>query len=411
MKAIRQSLTLQILLAMTIGICVGLFFGPQSEPLGNLGKLVIQLIKALAVPLVFFAISEAVVSTHIPKRRILRLFFIVGINAIVAISIALLLTNSLRPGDSLRHLALTKEDKPVTPEGPKEITAFSVVSGFIPESVIQPFLQNNVAGIVILALLVGVSGRSLKEQQQAALQSALSIGLALFQKILLWLVYLVPLAVFGVTAKTIGEHGFAPLRGLGAYLLVCLSGLTLQALLVYQVWIKFVARRPLGAFWKEVRPTLIYAFGTNSSLATLPLTLANLDRLQVSKSASRLGACIGTNLNNDGILLYEAAAALMVAQAAGIDLSVPQQIFTCFLCVIAAIGVAGVPEAGIISLSLVLATVGLPTELLPLLLTVDWIVARGRSVVNTLADMSVSIALDCDETSNEVELIGEPALM
>jgi DAACS family dicarboxylate/amino acid:cation (Na+ or H+) symporter len=134
--------------------------------------------------------------------------------------------------------------------------------------------------------------------------------------------------------------------------------------------------------------------GTNSSLASLPLTLKALERLKVSKASSALGACVGTNFNNDGILLYEAMAALVVAQALGLHLSLSAQITVAFLSLIAAMGIAGVPEAGFISLAVVLTTLGLSVEALPLLLTVDWIIARGRSVVNVLSDMVVSLAID-----------------
>ena len=139
---------------------------------------------------------------------------------------------------------------------------------------------------------------------------------------------------------------------------------------------------------------MIYAAGANSSLATLPVTLRALDRLGVSRSASALGACVGTNFNNDGIILYEGMAVLFVAQASGIDLSFSQQLLAAAACLVAAMGVAGVPEAGFVSLALVLNTVGLPLELLPLLLTVDWVIARGRSVTNVLSDMLLSILLD-----------------
>jgi Na+/H+-dicarboxylate symporter len=115
--------------------------------------------------------------------------------------------------------------------------------------------------------------------------------------------------------------------------------------------------------------------------------------LGVPRSASALGACVGTNFNNDGIILYEGMAVLFVAQASGLDLSLGQQVHVAVMCMIAAMGVAGVPEAGFISLALVLNTVGLPLEILPLLLTVDWIIARGRSGVNVLSDMLLSILI------------------
>lgn len=174
-------------------------------------------------------------------------------------------------------------------------------------------------------------------------------------------------------------------------------GLTLQMILIYPLWIKMKAGIPLRLFWAEASKPATYAFGTNSSLATIPLSLAALDRLGVSKAASRLATCIGTNFNNDGILLYEAIAVLFVAQALGVELSLGEQVFAALVSVVAAVGVAGVPEAGVVSLALVLAAVGLPAEVLPLLLTVDWIVARMRSVVNVMSDMTVSIAVSAME--------------
>src|SRR5690606_18206038 len=127
---------------------------------------------------------------------------------------------------------------------------------------------------------------------------------------------------------------------------------------------------------------------------TLPITLEALRRLRVSPAASALGACVGTNLNNDGIVLYEGMAFLMVAQALGIPLSLGDQLLAAACCIVAAMGVAGIPEAGFVSLALVLGTVGLPVDLLPLLLGVDWIVARARSVTNVLSDMVLSILVD-----------------
>ncbi len=114
----------------------------------------------------------------------------------------------------------------------------------------------------------------------------------------------------------------------------------------------------------------------------------------VSPQSARLAACVGTNLNNDGILLYEAMAVLFVAQYYGIPLDFGRQLLAAASCVVAGIGIAGVPEAGLISLALVLTTVGLPTEILPLLLTVDWLLSRCRAVTNVTSDILVAVLLD-----------------
>jgi DAACS family dicarboxylate/amino acid:cation (Na+ or H+) symporter len=213
-------------------------------------------------------------------------------------------------------------------------------------------------------------------------------------KVIGYLVHLTPLAVLTAMAKVVGVQGFGAMKGLAAYLIACGGGMFLQVFLVYQCWIKFFAKMSLKTFWRETKEPMIYSFGINSSLATLPTTLTALKRLKVSEGSARLAACIGTNLNNDGILLYEVVAVFFVAQAFGWHLALGQQILLALICVIATIGVAGVPEAGMISLALVLSSVGLPVEILPVLMTVDWVLARLRSVNNVIGDMTGAIAID-----------------
>lgn len=397
----RFGLTARILLAMLLGAAAGYLLGPRVAPLGIIGKLIIQLIKGIAIPLVFFAIIEAIVSTVIRGAAVRRLFLIIAVNTTIAASIGLLLSNFFRPGTLLNFVEMARGSsaKSLEPYAARTLEFQSILSGYVPDSVIAPFVDNNMVAIILLSLLLGIALRcvlaeSRFEARKEHAEDTLRLIIRIFETVLRWLVELVPLAVFGAMCKTVGEYGFAPLHGLAAYVAVGLLGLALQCTLVYPVWIVIVCGIPLRRFWNAAREPIVHGFGTNSSLATLPLTLGALESLGVSKSSSRLGACVATNLNNDGILLYEAMAVLFVAQAHGIDLSVPQQIMTALLCIVAAIGVAGIPEAGIISLSLVLSTAGMPLDLLPLLLTVDWLVARGRSVTNVLSDMTVSIALD-----------------
>jgi DAACS family dicarboxylate/amino acid:cation (Na+ or H+) symporter len=220
----------------------------------------------------------------------------------------------------------------------------------------------------------------------------------------------IPLAVFGVVARTIGRDGFAPLLGLGAYVGVALLGLAIQVLVVYQGWVVLVSRMPLRRFWSGARDAVVYALGASSSLATLPVTLRCLKDMGVRPQSARLAACVGTNLNNDGILLYEAMAVLFVAQVYGIHLPIGQQLLAAASCALAGIGIAAVPDAGLISLALVLATVNLPLEILPLLLTVDWLLSRCRAMTNVTSDILVAVLLDrFDPEPRNLEPEPEPA--
>ncbi len=396
----RFPLYQQILVAMALGCIAGPLLGKTAAPFGELGKLVIQLIKAVATPLIFLVIVNAILKTEIRARSGARLLGWATLNAVIALGIGLVLSNLLQPG---RHLAMLQSSAGAAAYAGKKVDFAGVLGGIVPVSVVSPFADNLVLAVVLLALLFGFGLRRVRSEQAAhgvdgvaALERVFATLLRVVEIVLGWVIKLIPFAVFGVVTKAVGDNGFAPLKGLGAYVGVALFGFLLHALLTYHVWLVLLLRRSPREFWREARVPVTYALGANSSLATLPVTLQALDRLKVSKEASTLGAVVGTNFNNDGIILYEGMAVLFVAQASGMDLSLTQQLLAAAACLVAAMGVAGVPEAGFISLALVLNTVGLPIEILPLLLTVDWIVARGRSAINVLSDMMLSLLVDRD---------------
>jgi Na+/H+-dicarboxylate symporter len=393
----KVGLTGRIILGLVAGIPVGLYLGADAAILGEIGKVVIQAIKLAAAPLLILTIVGSVLSTHVDAKDGARMLFFALVNSVVALSIGLLLSNLLKPGLHLAAMAgPTGVEAALGVAAGKRLGIASFMSNIVPPSLVQPFIDNAIFPLVVLSLVFGLALRKLKNAGEPVegLERAITVMRQAMEVILSWIIQLAPFAVFGVVSTSVGKYGFAPIKGLAAYVGVGLLGLLIHPLIVYQGWLLFYVKMPLGKFWREAKEPSIYSIGANSSLATLPLTLKALDNLGVSKSASTLGACVGTNLNNDGIILYEAMAVLFVAQAHGMHLSFGQQLSAAFSCLIAAMGIAGVPEAGFISLALVLATVGLPVELLPLLLTVDWILARARSVVNVLGDMINSILID-----------------
>jgi DAACS family dicarboxylate/amino acid:cation (Na+ or H+) symporter len=389
-----------ILGAMVLGLAAGPIAGTDAAAFGEIGKLVIGLIKAVATPLLFLAIVNAILKTELTARAGAKMLVIATVNASVALCIGLGLSNLLKPGLHL-GAAMPADPKAAEAYAGKSVDFLKTFTGYVPTNFVTPFAENIIITVVIVALLLGFGLRAVRREQVAAgeqaflpVEDAVATLLRAMELILGWVIKLIPLAVFGVVAKTVGEYGYAPLKGLAAYVGVGLLGLVLHPLITYQAWLVLRARMPLRRFWSAAREPIVYAMGTNSSLATLPVTLRALDRLGVSRGASALGACVGTNLNNDGIILYEGMAVLFVAQASGIHLDLAHQLLAAVTCMVAAMGVAGVPEAGFISLALVVNTVGLPIEALPLLLTVDWVLARARSVVNVLSDMVLSILVD-----------------
>jgi DAACS family dicarboxylate/amino acid:cation (Na+ or H+) symporter len=394
----RFPLYAQIIVALLLGLVLGPLLGKSAAPLGELGRLVVQLIKGVATPLLFFAIVSAVLRAEIAGKGALRMLGAAVLNASMALFIGLLISNLFHPGSHLSIVA--RGAAPAARHfADRKIDFLGTLASYIPADFVTPFAQNLVLSVILIALLAGFGLRRVREELKNAgpapdIDGAVAVLLRMCEVVLTWITRLIPLAVFGVVCKSVGEYGYAPLQGLGVYVGVGLLGLFLHVLFVYHGWLYFVLRVPLRRFWREAREPVVYALGANSSLATLPLTLRALDRLGVSRGASALGACVGTNLNNDGIILYEGMALLFVAQASGIHLSIAEQVIAAAVCMFAAMGVAGVPEAGFISLALVLNTLRLPIEILPLLLSVDWIIARARSVTNVLSDMLLSLIVD-----------------
>ena len=389
---LRLPLYVQTLIGMLLGIAVGMYFGASAEWLGKFSKYVIDLIKFVAMPLLFFAILDAVGSAAIKGRGVLTMLLICTCNGLCAVAIALCISNLFRPGT---YLTLPREA--VRVNGEKFLNGLDRVVG---KSDVASFFSGTTLAIS-LGLFFGLLFLLLKKlliERRAALieraESAIKRILDLLFALIGYIALLIPFAVFSAVVKVTAQHGFTLIAGLSVYFLSCLLGMVLQILVVYQTWIRVIAKIPLSRFWKEAREPVVHAFGINSSLATLPMTLQALKRLGVSDSSSRLGACVGTNLNNDGILLYEVVASLFMAQAYGLDLSIWHQFVLTIVCIFATIGVAGVPEAGMISLSLVVSAMGLPLESLPLLLSVDWVLGRCRSINNVLGDMTVSIGID-----------------
>lgn len=392
--------TLWILLGIALGIACGVLLGKSAAPLGSFGKFYIQLIKAIAAPLLFFAVIDAIITSEIQWKSARKFIGVVLINTTLAATIGIGLANLFQPGRHLQIPADSLYDSGILSQVKgKSINFMGFVENFFPSNIIEPFTGSNVIGVVLLAVLTGSAIRSYRGVDEPWVNTLTQFahgGYRVSEKVIHWLVALTPIAIFGVISKSVGDTGFSMFKGLAAYVSVGMVGLAAQTFLVYGGWILLTKRVTLRQFWSEAITPVMNAFGINSSLATLPLTLQALDRLGISKSSSRLAACIGTNLNNDGILLYEAMAAIIVTQALGMDLTIGTQVTIAFICVLTSLGVAGIPEAGIISLAIILTTLGIKSEIVESFLAVDWILARMRSVTNVVADMTTSIVIDLE---------------
>ena len=412
----KLPLYVRVLIGVALGTIFGLLFGEgtillglTNKHLGELGLLVIRLLRAMAIPLIFFGVIDSFVTTAISGRQGLKLVVICAINVCVAFLIGMSLMNFFRPGEAWKgRLAQIEaaESGPArtAPEG-ASLDPMKNLSGYVPANLVDPFQKDNgnVISIVFLAVLLGVALRRLiaRGGRDTAVSRLGELAGAAFEALVTVLgmvVQAIPFAVFGVLAQVVGKDGAKIFGDLGIYVVAMVSGLGLHALGYYTLAAWLVGRRSPRVFWGVGAPALFAGMSMNSSLATVPLTLQSLRNMKISDASSRLSACVGTNLNNDGIVLYDAMAAIFLSQALGYNLAFPQQVVVALASLMAGIGISGIPDAGLIVLPLVLATVGLPEAVIvgviPVLFSVDWLIGRVRSGVNVMSDMLVAILLD-----------------
>jgi DAACS family dicarboxylate/amino acid:cation (Na+ or H+) symporter len=304
----------------------------------------------------------------------------------VAILIGLAAANAIRPG---RHGALPPGEAPRIAGNP-----LAQLLDNVPSSLVRPLVENNVIGVIIIAVAFSLAARRLDAALRQQILLLLSTGFDLAVIVLHWVIALVPLAVFCKVTFVVATAGFRPFVALGWFVVAVIAGLALQAS-YYLIRLRFASWvRPLRLLTGS-RDALAMAFSTASSTATMPVTYACLrDKVGLREKSASLGALVGSNFNNDGTALYEAMAALFIAQMIGVNLSVSQQLMVVLTSVVASVGAAGIPEAGLVTMTLVFSAVELPTGYIALLLPVDWFLDRCRTAINVMGDMNVSCILD-----------------
>ncbi|MBD2328616.1 dicarboxylate/amino acid:cation symporter [Alkalinema sp. FACHB-956] len=401
-KAIPLYAQIAIAIVLAIGVGIALGAGHASEAVQGWANhlavpctLILKALRTLATPLILLAVLHTFLTADIPGRSGRKLAILLITNTTVAIVIGLLVANVLQPG------RFGKLAAPTEGMHGKSLDPWGLLQDMVPESVVKPLVDNNVLQLIFLALAFGIVLRGIKAHQIAdgkrdyvAVEQGIAVMFEAVIRILHWVIALVPIAVFGIVAKTIAIQGFEPFKALGVFVLTVILALLLQGV-YYLTRVKLGSWVSPGGFLRGGADPLITAFSTASSTVTMPITFeALIAKVGLRESSASMGALVGSNFNNDGTALYEAMAALFIAQVLGLNLSLPQQLVVILTSIVASVGAAGIPEAGLVTMTLVFSSVGLPTQYIALLITVDWFLDRCRTAINVMGDMTVSCLLD-----------------
>ena len=387
MRIPYKSLTFWIFVGLFGGMIAGRVFGESIVPLAEvLSEVFLRLLRMAIMPLIITSITAAVIS--VGERRNLgilgaRTFGYYVISSLLAIVTGLILVNLFKPGVG----STIQLDEAVT-EIPATRQSFGdLLIDIIPENPFAALAEGQVLPIIFFCILLGYFITQVDEPYKTQLGDFFQAAFRAMMKLTRFVVWSAPLGVFGINAMIVATTGFEAFRTLGFYFVVVLIGLAIHAAITLPILLRlFTGKNPMRHY-RGMPPALITAFSTCSSIVTLPLTMeAVTDNSKVSEKISSFVLPIGATVNMDGTALYECVATIFIAQIYGFDLTFAEQGIVVVTALLASIGAASVPMAGLVMMSIILTAVGLPLEGVALILAVDRILDMFRTAVNVLSD-------------------------
>lgn len=375
----------QILIAIILGVVVGIALGEKAGYLKPVGDIFIRLLKMIIIPLILSSMVAGVVSlgdVHRLGRIGLKTFIYYTATTLLAVGVGLILVNLLAPGIGVNITAQAGVE-PAVREMPSVI---SIVHDIIPSNLLDAMAKDKVLSIILFSLVLGVAISSIGEKGRslAGLFEALN---RVMMKITGWIMRLAPFGVFALMGYTIGTMGLSVIKPLAVYMATVVAGLCIHAFITLPVLLGIVGRYSPLKLIKDVFSAVATAFSTASSAATLPITMDCLRRnTGVSNKVTSFVLPLGATVNMDGTALYEAVAAMFIAQAYGFELNIWQQLVIMLTATLASIGAAAIPGAGLVTMVIVLKAVNLPLEGIGMILAVDRLLDMLRTAVNVWGD-------------------------
>ena len=389
----RISLTRWILISIVVGVFVGWQFPAQSQSLQFLSNIFLHLIKCIVVPLIFSTLVVGIAGHAGDLKSVGRLalksLLYFEIVTTLALFIGLGAVNLVQPGAGVKLNASAATGEQLATN---KITFAGVVEHLAPQSFFDAAARNDVLQVVIFAILFGVAlARVQGKSQRTMLDFCESLSEVMFKftGLVMWVA---PLGVGAAVAVTIGKNGFEVVGAL-IKLVLTLYGALLFFVVAVLVPVMLLARIPVLAFFKTVREPALLAFSTASSEAALPIALRRMEKFGVPKRIVSFVLPTGYSFNLDGSTLYLAVAAIFVAQAAGVQLTLAQQLPILLTLMLTSKGVAAVPRASLVILAGTLVTFGLPLEGVAVILAVDAFLDMARTSINLVGNCLASAVM------------------
>lgn len=392
----------QILIALVLAVLYGIFLEDHIHYVDWMGTVFLRALKMVIIPLVLSSIISGVTNIgnaeNLGRLGIKTISYYV-LTSTLAIVTGLVLVNIFKPGVGA-DLNLSKEVDLAVEGGSLRDTLINI----IPENIFSVFSDNSqMLSVIFFAILFGFFITQAPGKSKKLLTDFFNAAFDVMMKVTLFIIKFTPLGIFGLVAEKVAEQDDlgALVESMGMYMLVVIMALSVHALITLPTITRVIGKVNPWKHFLALRTPVITAFSTSSSNATLPLTIQAVEENDgVSNKVSSFTLPLGATINMDGTALYECVAVMFIAQAYGIDLSLGQQIIVVITSLLASIGAAGIPMAGLVMITIILTAVGLPLEGVGLILAVDRILDMFRTATNVWSDSCGAVVIAKSEGEN-----------
>ncbi|MFC3420023.1 dicarboxylate/amino acid:cation symporter [Salinicoccus hispanicus] len=392
-KIFNMSLGTKVLIGFVAGILIALIFQERALIISPLGDLFLNLILMIVVPLVFFSIISGITSlddfSALKSVGLKVVLFYIATTA-VAGTVGLIIANVLRPGSRIN-----REDLDITGEvsAPESLSLSETLLSMIPRNVFQSFVEGNLMQIIVFAIFVGIAIVLLGEKA-STFKKFVNNGAEIMYTITGIVMKFSPIGVAALISTTFVEYGSLMFGSIATLIIADYVGLLVICFLVYAFIVKFIAKSSLKEFYKAAAKIWPLTMSTTSSSGTLPYTMNVVEKdLKVPNSISKFSLPIGSTINMDGAANFYPMAVVFVSQLYGFNMTLTEQITIVLIATLLSIGSPGIPGGGIVMVTILLTTMGLPLEIMGVIAGIYRIIDMGHTTLNVTGDMAVTLAV------------------
>ena len=392
----RLSLTAQIGIALLLAVVAGILLCNQADFVDTyikpFGIIFLNLLKFIVAPLVLFSIMAGILSMNdiskVGKLGFRALLYFMT-TTLFAVTLGLVLPSLLKGFLPVINIDLDAAAEPVETSN---VTVMDQLVNMFPENIIEPLSSMAMMQVIVIALFFGIAMVHVGEKGEMARKVTLSFN-DVVCKILEYIMALAPIGVFCMLTPVVVDNGPAVLGSYAALLALAYLCFVVHAGVVYSSAVALLGRMSPLKFFKGMRPAMLFAFSSDSSVATLPYTMQCTEKMGVSKDIGSFVLSLGATINMDGVAIYLGVASVFMATCCGIDLTMSQYLAIAFASTVASIGTPGIPGGSLALMAMVFASAGIPVECVAVAAGIDRLIDMGRTVMSVTGDASCAVVM------------------